>query len=80
MLCAAYDILKKEAATLIWVEAAYDLESARLRVKELVDRSPDEYVIFDQRTRQIIANSNSPPGAQLDSLPQTSPKLTYDCE
>jgi hypothetical protein len=79
MLCAAYDILKKEAATLIWVEAAYDLESARLRVKELVDRSPDEYVIFDQRTRQIIANSNSP-HAQLDSLPQTSPKLTYDCE
>ena len=60
MFCAAYDILKKEAATLIWVEAAYDLESARLRVKELVARSPDEYVIFDQRTRQIIASSNSP--------------------
>jgi hypothetical protein len=60
MLCAAYDILKKEAATLIWVEAAHDLESAQLRVKELVASSPDEYVIFDQRTRQIIANSNSP--------------------
>jgi hypothetical protein len=36
MLCAAYDILKKEAATLVWVEASYDLESARSRVKELV--------------------------------------------
>jgi hypothetical protein len=60
MLCAAYDILKKEAAALIWVEAAYDLESARLRVKELVASSPDEYVIFDQRNRRIISNSNSP--------------------
>jgi hypothetical protein len=60
MLCAAYDILKKEAATLVWVEASYDLESARSRVKELVANSHDEYVIFDQRTRQIIANGSSP--------------------
>jgi len=60
MLCAAYDILKKEAATLVWVEASFDLESAMLRVKELVANSDDEYVIFDQRTRQIIASGTSP--------------------
>jgi len=60
MFCAAYDILKKEAATLVWVEASFDLEGARSRVKELVANSRDVYVIFDQRTRQIIANGNSP--------------------
>jgi hypothetical protein len=59
MLCAAYDILKKEAATLVWVEASHDLESARSRVKELIASSQSEYVIFDQRTRQIIASSSS---------------------
>ena len=60
MVFAAYDILKKEAATLVWVEASHDLESARSRVKELVADSHGEYVIFDQRARQIIANGSSP--------------------
>jgi hypothetical protein len=55
MLSAAYDILRKDAAALIWVEAVSDLETARLRVKELIASSQGEYVIFDQRTRQIIA-------------------------
>jgi hypothetical protein len=59
MLSAAYDILKKDAATLIWVEAVYDLETAKLRVRELVASSQGEFVIFDQRTRQIIMNGNS---------------------
>jgi hypothetical protein len=58
MLSAAYDILKKDAATLIWVEAVYDLETAKLRVRELVASSQGEFVIFDQRTRQIIMNGD----------------------
>jgi len=56
----AYDILKKDAAALVWVEAVADLELAKLRVRELATRTEGEYVIFDQRTRQIVARFNSP--------------------
>ena len=56
MLSAAYDILlKKNADDVIWVEVAHDLESAKSRVKELAARAHGEYVIFDQRTRKIVA-------------------------
>jgi hypothetical protein len=58
MLSAAYDILKRDAAALIWVEAVCDLETAKLRVKELVASSQGEFVIFDQRTRKIIVNGD----------------------
>ena len=54
MLLPSYDILKKDAAALIWVEALDNLESAKLRIRELAARSEGEYVIFDQRTRQIV--------------------------
>jgi hypothetical protein len=60
MLSAAYDILRKDAAALIWVEAASDLETARLQVRELIASSQGEYVIFDQRRRQIISNCGYP--------------------
>ena len=56
MTVAAYDILKKDAAALIWVEAVHDLETARSRVKQLTAGSQVEYVIFDQRTRKIVPN------------------------
>jgi hypothetical protein len=54
-LSPPYDILKKDAAALIWVEATDNLESAKVRIRELAARSEGEYVIFDQRTRQIVA-------------------------
>jgi hypothetical protein len=54
MMAAAYDILKKDNTALIWIEAVHDLETARVRVKELTARSRSEYIIFDQRTRQIV--------------------------
>jgi hypothetical protein len=60
MTCAAYDIFRKEALDMVWIEAARDLQTARLRVTELAAASDAEYVIFDQRTRQIIANWSSP--------------------
>ena len=60
MLCAAYDILRKDATGMVWVEAVHDLEAAKSRVKELADGSQKEYVIFDQRTRKIVANGSSP--------------------
>jgi hypothetical protein len=46
MLCAAYDILRKHATDMVWVEAVHDLEA-------------EEYVIFDQRTRKIVADGSS---------------------
>ena len=60
MLSAAYYILKKDAAELIWLEAAFDLESAKSRVKEIAAGSDGEYVIFDQRTRRIVASFGAP--------------------
>jgi hypothetical protein len=60
MALPPYDILKKDAAALVWVEAVEDLEFAKQRVRELSVRSEAEYVIFDQRTRQIIERVNTP--------------------
>jgi hypothetical protein len=60
MLSAAYDILKKDAAELVWLEAAFDLETAKFRVKELAGQSNGEYVIFDQRTGRIVASFGAP--------------------
>ena len=59
MTVAAYDVLKKDAVGLIWVEAVDDLETARSRVKELTAASQVEYVIFDQRTGKIVPNFNA---------------------
>ena len=39
MMAATYDILKKDAAALIWIEAVHDLQTARLRVMELMAAS-----------------------------------------
>lgn len=58
MLCAAYDILRKDATDMVWVEAVHDLEAAKLRVKELTAGSNHEYIIFDQRTRKIVGNGS----------------------
>ena len=60
MLSPSYDILKKDAAALVWVEAVNDLEAAKVRIQQLAARSEGEYVIFDQRTRQIVARINAP--------------------
>jgi hypothetical protein len=59
VLSAAYDILKKDSADMVWVEAVHDLETAKLRVKQLAAGSQGEYVIFDQRTRKIVANCSA---------------------
>jgi hypothetical protein len=55
MSLAAYDIFRKDAAAaMIWVEAVEDLESAKMRVKELARNSNTEYAIFNQHTKQIV--------------------------
>jgi hypothetical protein len=56
MKFAPYDIMKKDAIGVpIWVEAVEDLEQATSRVKELEGRSPGEYVVFSQKTSQVVA-------------------------
>jgi hypothetical protein len=59
MLCATYDILRKDETDMVWVEAVHDLETAKSRVEELAAQSDREYVIFDQRTQKIVANGIS---------------------
>jgi hypothetical protein len=61
-MVATYDILKKDATALVWVEAVQDLQTARLRVMELMAASEGEYVIFDQCTRRIVAEFSASHG------------------
>jgi len=55
MNAAPYDILKKDAVgNPIWVEAVEDLPKATVRIEELALHSPGEYIVFNQRTSQIV--------------------------
>ena len=55
-----FDILKKKAeGSFCRFEAVNDLQSANIRIKELVALSPGEYVVFDQRTPNVIAAGRS---------------------
>jgi hypothetical protein len=55
-----FDILKKKPeGSFRRFEAANDLESANVRIKELVALSPGEYVVLDQRTHNDIAAGGS---------------------
>jgi hypothetical protein len=59
MLCAAYDILRKDATDIVWVEAVHDLEAAKSRVQELAADSDGDSVFFDQSTRKIVSNGSA---------------------
>jgi hypothetical protein len=49
------DIFRKDArGNPIWVAAAGDPESARVRLAEFTAALPAEYFVFDQRTRQVM--------------------------
>ncbi len=55
-----FDILKRiDAVNFEWVEVVRELQTAEARVQELQARSPGEYVVFSQRTQQIVAGFNS---------------------
>jgi hypothetical protein len=55
-----FDILKKKPeGSFRWFEAVNDLESANIRIKELIALSPGEYVVFDQRTHKVIPDDPS---------------------
>jgi hypothetical protein len=50
-----YDIFEQIEAELIWVEAARDLMSASKRIEELASQGARQYVVYDQRTKRIVA-------------------------
>ena len=55
-----FDILKKKPeGTFRRFETANDLESANVRIEELVALSPGEYVVLDQRTHNDVAAGRS---------------------
>jgi hypothetical protein len=55
-----FDILKKKPeGSFRWFEAASDLESANIRIEELMVLSPGECVVFDQRAHDVIAAGGS---------------------
>lgn len=55
MRAAPYDILKRDVfGNPIWVEAVEDLREATVRIKELALHSPGEYIVFNQRTCEIV--------------------------
>jgi hypothetical protein len=55
-----FDILKKKPeGSFCRFEAVNDLQSANIRIKELVALSPGEYVVFDERTHNIIPAGRS---------------------
>jgi hypothetical protein len=45
---------KKPEGSFCRFEAADDFESANNRIEELIELSPGEYVVFDQRTHNVI--------------------------
>jgi hypothetical protein len=59
MTLCPYDILKKEANTFVWMEAAHDIQSAKNRVYELSRNSDAEFVIFNEHTLQVVATFES---------------------
>jgi hypothetical protein len=55
-----FDILKKERdGSFRWFEAVTDLGSANIRIREIIASSPGDYIVFDQRTHNIIPPSPS---------------------
>lgn len=73
-----FDILKKiDVVNFEWIEVVRDLQTAEARIQELQTRSPGEYVIFSQRTQQIVTRFNPrTPGAVADG--SENPRKTPD--
>ena len=57
----SFDILKKiDVVNCEWVEVVRDLQTSEARIQEIQARSPGEYVVFSQRTQEIVGRFNSP--------------------
>jgi hypothetical protein len=57
---SAYDIFRKDLlGTPVWMESVQDIETAKLRLRELPRRSPGEYFVFSQETEEIVCETPS---------------------
>jgi methionine synthase I (cobalamin-dependent) len=55
MTSPQYDIFEQREAELIWIETSRDLNAAKKRIEELVAQNKRQYVVYDQRTKRIVA-------------------------
>jgi hypothetical protein len=46
MSSAQYDIFRKHEAELVWIEASLDLSSAKKRIRELAEKSGEQFVVY----------------------------------
>ena len=59
-MSSLFDILKKvDTVNFQWIAVAPSLPAAQAHIERLQASSPGEYVVFDQRTQQIVINVNS---------------------
>jgi hypothetical protein len=57
MTAAPFDIFRKDLlGTPVWMEAVEDIETAKLRIRGMADRSPGEYFVFSQETNEIVSS------------------------
>ena len=55
---AHYDIFRRDLlGTPVWMETVQDLETAKLRMRELAKRSPGEYFIYSQERQEILSET-----------------------
>jgi hypothetical protein len=58
MNAALHDIFRKDLlGTPVWMESVQDIETAKLRVIDSAARSPGEYSVFSQQTKEIISET-----------------------
>jgi hypothetical protein len=55
-MVARYDIFKKFGdGSVLWMEEVKDFDRAKVRMRELAQRSAGEYFIFDQHNQAVTA-------------------------
>ena len=58
MKAALYDIFRRDLlGTPVWMESVQDIETAKVRVMELAGRSPAEYFVFSQKSKEIVIDT-----------------------
>jgi hypothetical protein len=54
-----FDILiRHRDGSLLWVEAASNIQLAQSRLQQLCTAAPGDYFVFDQARQQIVARSS----------------------
>jgi hypothetical protein len=57
MASPSYDIFRRDGTgEPVWVEAVADLDTAKGRIIELSAQAPGQYVVFSQRSGQMVSS------------------------